>query len=195
MPQVGVVVLGIPELQAQLNKLDLAVRNKHVRASFRKGMIPVLNEAQSLAPDRTGQLVEALRVTTAARGSHKGQMGAGVMAGGRKWKSQFGDKVFYGYFVEKGHRIGKRLRKKELVTALVKQSGHTGLLSTVVRRLSAGALSVKSLKELVKDPRREVEAKPFLEPAWESRRGLAQSIARAELTKRIEAEVTKNAKQ
>lgn len=84
---IDVSVLGMPELQRKLNRVEQTMRKKIVRQALREGGRPILAETIATCPVRTGALKASLKLRVAnlsPRRRRAGEFGMQVQTGTRE---------------------------------------------------------------------------------------------------------------
>ena len=97
-------VQGLKEVQEKLRQLGQKTAKKYVRKSLRAGAKPVLSQARSNAPVKTGLVRRSLRIVGGK--GRKGVVQVRIVLGVKLYVG----KSYYGAFVEIGHFTGRRLK-------------------------------------------------------------------------------------
>ncbi len=107
------VVTGIEELNAKLRQLRGPLAKKAIRKSSREALKPLAPKVARAAPQRTGRLSRATKVRALKRSRNKIGSRVTTSKSGRGFRG----KAFYGWFIEKGWKTGRRLRNVDLGAA------------------------------------------------------------------------------
>jgi HK97 gp10 family phage protein len=153
---------GMEDLLKRLKTLEPKLAKKVIRQSLRAGAKVILTAARAKAPRRSGLLKKSIKVRALKR-SRTGRIGITVQTG----EGDFQGKTFYGAFVEYGHKLGARQRKPP----------------------SDGEQLRKAIESGGSD-RRFIEAKPFMEPAFDQNKDKAAAVIKQMILEGIEREAT-----
>lgn len=153
---------ALRDLQERLSRLRPAAAEKVFREATIRALAPTVVAARKRAPAETGRLRGAIRLWVSGLGWPQ-RLRAGIWVKERveprhvyvrrrsgrgrpwRWKLEFMPPSAYGWWVEAGHGIGKRSRAVVRAQRWARKTGRT----------------IPGV-----DTRRQVEARPFMEPAW-----------------------------
>lgn len=162
MPTYEFPIVGAEKLRKQLAALGPRIAKKVIRQSLRQAGKIVQTEAKSNAPVDTGRLRKSIRVRAFKR-SRKERIGINVQT--NSTNNVFKGKTFYGGFLEYGFRRGKR--------------------SNEIKRAQ------KNGRTLAGDLRQQVPSRPFMKPAFESKKEQAGKMAVDLLRAGVEREASR----
>lgn len=170
------VLSGFDDVAKMFETLDTKLRNKILRPALRDGAKVIAAEARLLAPVKSGNLKKNIKVRAQKKISKKGRIGFVATVGKFGF---FKGNEFYAGFLEYGHRIGKRSAGvRRLQDA--KRSGKKTQAQKDHLQAKADAI----------DPRKKVDPKPFMRPAFDSKK----SEVIAAVTARIRSQIVAVAK-
>jgi Bacteriophage HK97-gp10, putative tail-component len=95
----GVTITGLEQVQRKLRQLVPKAQKAIIKQGFRKALKPVLAEARSDAPVKTGTLKKQLKIKMGKR-QRKGEIVMVVVASKKKGSDK--DDAFYGWFQDSG---------------------------------------------------------------------------------------------
>jgi HK97 gp10 family phage protein len=160
----GLVITGDKELDRLFQMLPDGMQKRVLRPALRAAAKVIQAQAVANAPKDTGALKKSIKVRAGKR-SRKGIVRVNVTTS-KDSTTLYKGKQYYGAFIEFGHHVGKR-------TAEVKrtQKANPGT------RVSGG--------------RRFIEPKPFMRPAFDSKKKEATKVASDLIAKGIVTEALK----
>jgi len=174
MATMNVSLSGFKQLERKLNELPKRIRRKVLSQSLRAGAKIIQAEAKARVPKDTGELRRSIKVRV-GKVKNRGDVKIIVITGAGDFK---GDQ-YYGAFVEYGYRRGKR------------SAGVASLQKAKSSTKDSGKKAAIQAKLDKADDRQMVPARPFMRPAFDTKKNEAQRA----ITVRMVEGIVKEAKQ
>ena len=181
----AVSLRGFAEFEKKLRALPGKVARKVVRQALREGAKIIQAEAKARVPVDSGKLKKSIKVR-AAKSRKKGTAAVVVQTG----QGDFKGETFYGAFLEYGHKLGAR-RSSATTKDLRKQAADLRQYrkTTGDKRWES---TEKSLRDRAKrsyaddqSGRTDVPPRPYMRPAFDSKKEAAERTIAAKLAQGI----------
>lgn len=175
---------GLDALERKLTGLGPKVSRRVVSKAMRDGAKVIQRSIKANTPVRSGLLKKSVKVKAKSDGPGRfvamvtSTVTKGTMLSMRKKRKSTSTvdwKVFYGAFLEFGHRLGSR------------RGRITGKRKVVIGTSKKGHAVTRIRNVLANDTRGTVPPKPYVRPGFERGRNEAESVIREQLARGIEA--------
>ena len=124
MAKIKAIFVGCGALAARLEGLTNAEAKRAIGSACREALKPMLADARSNAPSKTGNLKRSMRIKTIR--SRK-KIGARITMSGSS--NEYSGKTFYGAFQEFGFKTGSRKGRAQVAKAIAKRLRTTSRLA------------------------------------------------------------------